>query len=173
MLTKIPSFVQSLLHRKYTLLVLLLILILIVVTALGLGYSRNSRQPGIYIAGPTSNIKLGTSYKYSVEVVSNKSYKNAIVSFSVPSSYTPYQTKTISLVAHRPWNHPWQGTFTVDFFNTDKMNQGIDVAVSVLPPHTGYQLLFSKNYHVRPAPHQAVSPPAPGKSSPVPSYFGS
>lgn len=123
---------------------------------------------GLSLTGPLSNITLCTKYSYRVQVVSAQTYKGAVISFVVPPSGTRI-TKTVNLAAHKPWH----GSFTTEFATTNNMStKGIEVAVSVLPPHRGYKTLFNKAYAVTPA---AIQPPNPPQfcGGPPPPSFGS
>ena len=123
---------------------------------------------GLSLTGPLSNVTLCTKYSYRVQVVSPQSYKGAVISFFVPPSGTR-TTKTVNLVAHKPWH----GSFTAEFATTNNMStKGIEIAVLVLPPHRGLRVLFNKAYAVTPA---AIQPPNPPQfcGGPPPPWFGS
>lgn len=110
---------------------------------------------GMFLSGPLTDVSLETPYTYTLEVVTKKSYKDAVVVFVVPPAECSF-TKAAKLAAGKPW----KASYTVAFEATAGMSpSGIEATVWSSP---GGRPVFGKAYGVTPAPNQA--PPVPGSS---------
>lgn len=114
-------------------------------------------KPGLSITGPMTEVSLYTKYTYTVQVVSPKSYRRAVVNFFVPPSDCLIRRR-IRLTAYQPW----QGQYVIEFVTTNEMEQGIGVSVFGLTArHAAGHLLFGKAYAVTPLPGQMSHYPPP------------
>jgi hypothetical protein len=167
---KAISFTQACLKRKRVTLPALLLIIVVVALACSLGRNSTSKSPGIYLTGRVKNIRLNTPYTYQVEIVSGRSYKNAVIVFNVPeSSYR--KIDKVNLPAHQAVVRDFTTTFQI----TKGMKpDGIAVTVFLSPtaknqPST---LLFGKGFAVSPTNPVTTGPLPKSSSSPTSSVMG-
>jgi hypothetical protein len=126
---------------------------------------RDASGSGLSLTGPLSNIMLCTKYSYRVNVLSDVSYKETVVTLHADGAALPQQLKNIHLTAHRRWT----GIFSETFTTTAQMSK-LEVGVTVLPPHRGYKTLFHKVYAVTPATSQPPNPAQFCGNAPPPSF---
>jgi hypothetical protein len=142
------------------------VLVALVAMALGGGLpsvafgakGHHRHKPGITLSGPLTNLTLETNYTYSVEVVSARSYKHAVLNFRGPSQCLI--TRTVNLEAYKPW----KGSFTVAFESS--MEHGIEVVAFTPSSPKGSHAFLSKAYTATFAPTQPT--PSPSYRPPCP-----
>jgi hypothetical protein len=157
MAKKIISYVQTLGKKQY--------ILAAVVVILGVGaavatmdHNHTKLAPGIYLIGPSRNIKLLTPYTYRLEVVSPKTYNNAtVIVGSGPARFSKVQQR-VDLQANVLWI---SSSMTITFYNTAFMtSEGIQAGVNV-PRKAGslyYNNLFTKAFSLTPAPESQQPP---------------
>lgn len=144
------NVLKEIIEKLKTRLVLILVLVAMAIVILIVWLVFLSKvSPGIYLKGST-NVKVGTSYNYTIKVATAQSYKNASITISVPRAYF-IETKEGNLGSHGFWSINFNVTYYSKYSPSTPDDNNIHVFVitagsSSKPPYP--KLITNKLFNI-------------------------